>query len=70
MSVFATYAGNSNQLLSSDYAAAAQQIDMQCGPRFVESSVPNTSAAGDSLTPKNYLGSLLAVLFCVLLSVS
>ena len=44
MAVFATYASNSTQPLNTDYGTAAQQIDMTCGPRFVESNVQMSSS--------------------------
>ena len=46
MAIFATFASNSSQPLSTDYGTAAQQVDMSCGPRFVESSVQMTSGSG------------------------
>ncbi len=45
MAIFATYAGNDSQPLSEVYSPAAQQLDMTCGPQFVEASVQMTSAA-------------------------
>jgi hypothetical protein len=46
MQVFAAYATNSSQPLSTDYQSAAEMIDMTCGPRFVDSSVQMSSAGG------------------------
>lgn len=45
MRSFATYATNSTQPLSSDYSAAAEQVDMICGPTFAASTVAQTGAA-------------------------
>ena len=45
ISMFATYAANSSQPLSTTYSSAAEQIDMICGPTFAESSVPQTGSA-------------------------
>ena len=44
MSVFSTYAAKSKQALSTDYSAAAQQVDISCGPRFVEATVQTSSS--------------------------
>jgi hypothetical protein len=39
MGVFATYAGNLTQPLSTDYSSAATLVDAGCGPNFVNTSV-------------------------------
>ena len=65
MSIFATYASNSSQPLSSDYGSAAQNVDMFCGPKFVEGTVQVGSSAA-SFTSAGGLGFLS--LFIVLLN--
>ena len=44
MSAFSTFASDSKQALSTDYAMAASQIDMSCGPRFAKASVQVNAA--------------------------
>lgn len=51
MAIFATAAANSSVPLHMDYTAAAQMIDMNCGPSFVDATV-HTSSAG----PAAHLG--------------
>ena len=67
MAIFATYAGNSSQPLSSDYGTAAQQLDMTCGPNFVESTVATSSSSAASLraTGLGLLPSVAVLLFIV-----
>ncbi|KAK3691293.1 hypothetical protein LTR37_018738 [Vermiconidia calcicola] len=62
MAVFATYAGNSSQSLSSTYTPAAEQLDMTCGPTFVQATVQMSSSAS---TMASGLG-LVSLLFMVL----
>lgn len=50
MSIFAETAGNSSQPLSTDYVSAAEQVQMNCGPTFVESSVEMSSSASQPPT--------------------
>ena len=64
MSMFATYATNSTQPLSETYETAAQQVDMNCGPTFVQAEVQTTSGAVPSLSTSG-LG--LLCLFVLLL---
>ncbi|KXT19009.1 hypothetical protein AC579_8736 [Pseudocercospora musae] len=45
MSIFAETAGNSSQPLSRHYVSAAEQVQMNCGPTFVKSSVEMSSSA-------------------------
>ncbi|EME87693.1 uncharacterized protein MYCFIDRAFT_85794 [Pseudocercospora fijiensis CIRAD86] len=45
MRIFAETAGNSSQPLSTDYVPAAEQVQMNCGPTFVESAVATSSTA-------------------------
>ncbi|KAK8161540.1 hypothetical protein IWX90DRAFT_488080 [Phyllosticta citrichinensis] len=45
MHTFWTYTGNKTQPLSDTYAAAASQVNIQCGPHFVNESVSTSSLA-------------------------
>ncbi|KXL42356.1 MAG: hypothetical protein FE78DRAFT_82752 [Acidomyces sp. 'richmondensis'] len=51
MTIFATAAGNSSLPLSKDYTSAAQTVDSECGPAFVESSIAHTSPAATLACP-------------------
>ncbi len=46
MGVFAAAASNRSQPLSLDYVNAAQQINQDCGPNFVNGTVPKVGASG------------------------
>ncbi|EME49423.1 hypothetical protein DOTSEDRAFT_84816 [Dothistroma septosporum NZE10] len=48
MAVFVTTAGNASQPLSQDYVNAAEQVQMSCGPQFVDSSVSRSAATVSS----------------------
>lgn len=58
MAIFAAAASNKNAPLHKDYVAAAQMVDMSCGPFFVQESVNHTSgaAAVRHLRPSATLG--------------
>lgn len=45
MHTFWTYTGNKTQPISHTYAAAASQVNIQCGPHFVNESVSASSLA-------------------------
>lgn len=68
MAVFAAAAGNSSQPVSSTYSNAAELINVQCGPNFVNTTVSTTSSSSRStrstswLLPIAMLGSLAALL--------
>jgi hypothetical protein len=40
MEIFASYASDRNQPLASTYSATSYQIDFECGPTFVNTTVP------------------------------
>lgn len=44
MAIFASAASNKSVPLNGDYTSAAQQIDMSCGPQFVQPSIEHSSA--------------------------
>ena len=64
MAVFASAASNSSMPLSGDYPNAAQQVDVTCGPTFVEASVHMTSAAS-TFTPQPYMIGLLSLVVMI-----
>jgi hypothetical protein len=68
MAVFDAAAANRSQPVASTYVAAAQQINVQCGPAFVNASIPAAvSLAAVSLTsPPSALLALTTLLACVL----
>jgi len=45
MAGFATFASNGTQVLSQTYNPAAKQVNLGCGPGFVNDTVAVTSAA-------------------------
>ena len=45
MAIFAQAAGNSSLPLSGDYGPAAEQVQMSCGPSFVQASVRTSASA-------------------------
>lgn len=67
MAVFNPFAGNSTQPLSKTYVKAAQQINIGCGPTFVNSTVqPVSNSAYNLAAPQS---SLPLLLIAVLLSI-
>ena len=46
MDVFAAAASNKSQPLSLDYVNAAQQINQDCGPNFVNGTIQNVGSSG------------------------
>ncbi|CUS09248.1 unnamed protein product [Tuber aestivum] len=65
MAIFASTAGNSTQPLSTTYVSAAEQINIGCGPNFVNSTVEPMSDAPAS-SPRPAVVAATAVL-CILL---
>ncbi|KAL9113390.1 MAG: hypothetical protein Q9227_002431 [Pyrenula ochraceoflavens] len=66
MAVFANAARDKNQPVSTVYTQAAQQIDLGCGPTFVNSTVPVATTKGSSGSvvvgpTSGFLGMLVAV---------
>jgi hypothetical protein len=65
MAVYDSFAGNSTQPLSKTYVNAAQQINIGCGPNFVNTTIVTSSTSftlPPSYTPLLSLA-LTAVLF-------
>ncbi|RPB04879.1 hypothetical protein L873DRAFT_1665391 [Choiromyces venosus 120613-1] len=48
MAIFASAAGNSSQPLSGTYVPAAEQINLGCGPNFVNTTVEQSDASASS----------------------
>lgn len=72
MGIFARAAVDQNQPLSTTYISAAQQIDMGCGPEFVNATVPVGTIKGSGVTriqapewscTMGFLGVMLAIWF-------
>ena len=73
MEIFADAASNLSQPVSTDYVAAAVQIDQGCGPTFVNSSVtpiqgtqPKSAAVG--VRAANLMAAVVAVAMGVLIT--
>lgn len=64
MRIFVSYTADSSQPLSSNFIPAAQHVEAQCGPRFVEPFMP-LSSAGEPIAKRNDFG-LLALLLCLI----
>ncbi|KAI5369980.1 hypothetical protein Slin15195_G008580 [Septoria linicola] len=62
MAIFAQTAGNASQPLSGDYASAAAQVQMGCGPTFVQASVELSSLASPRAS-FGYFGGLVLTIF-------
>ena len=68
MTIFAAAASNNSVPLSADYTDAAQQVDTECGPTFVQASVRATGAGSPFANRSGGLGLLsLAVVIWGLL---
>ncbi|KAI9849631.1 MAG: hypothetical protein M1837_002756 [Sclerophora amabilis] len=69
MSIFANAASDSRQPLRKNYVNAAQQIDLNCGPDFVNSTIPTmSSSASFSLLMPSNMGLCTWALFIILLT--
>jgi hypothetical protein len=51
MAIFSSFAGNNTQPVSKTYNAAAQQIDLACGPTFVNKTAIPLKGAASGTTP-------------------
>jgi hypothetical protein len=66
MAVFDAAAANRSQPVASTYVAAAQQINVKCGPGFVNATIPAAiSFSPPSITSSSPLLGLMTVLACV-----
>ena len=61
MAIFAEQAGNSSLPLNNDYTDAAQQVQMNCGPTFVQAAAVSTGAATAAALP-GFVGLSMTVL--------
>lgn len=69
MALFATAAVNKSLPIAADYVAAAQQIDMGCGPGFVSAAIPAPrSLAGPKGAPMS-VGWSVALVVAVVVAV-
>ena len=50
MDIFAAAASNTTQPVSVDYVDAAQMFNQNCGPNFVNGTIPNLGASGTGKT--------------------
>ncbi|PPJ53472.1 hypothetical protein CBER1_00419 [Cercospora berteroae] len=64
MAIFAQTASNHTQLLNGDYHSAASQIQMNCGPTFVQATVQNSGSGSmqSTLQPLAFLVTILTLL--------
>ncbi|KAF2476234.1 uncharacterized protein BDR25DRAFT_210514 [Lindgomyces ingoldianus] len=51
MAIFSNFAGNSTQPISKTYNAAAQQIDLSCGPTFINKTAVPLKGAASATAP-------------------
>ncbi|KAI9844380.1 MAG: hypothetical protein M1838_002204 [Thelocarpon superellum] len=65
MSIFANASSNSSQPVSQQYVQTAQVIDLNCGPNFVNTTIPASKGAASGVrSPLDYrTGALVAILF-------
>ncbi|KAI9804873.1 MAG: hypothetical protein M1825_001242 [Sarcosagium campestre] len=69
MAIFATAAGNASQPASTVYISTAHQIQVGCGPTFVNSTVQTVDSAGGAATlATNGLTTVAFIAFLVALS--
>jgi hypothetical protein len=67
MSIFNSAASNSSMPISGDYSSAAQQVDMSCGPHFVEASVQK-SASSPLPQPSRFVSfAIMLLTYCLLI---
>lgn len=69
MAIFATAASNASQPISTNYVRAAQQIDLGCGPTFVNATIPpaKSEAVGAVAGIYSSVVSIVAVMSVLLL---
>jgi hypothetical protein len=69
MAIFAGYARDKMQLLSTTYIPTAQQIDLNCGPTFANITVPvgTVSSGGDILRTASWMTAAVGVMMFSLL---
>jgi len=64
MAVYEAASANRSQPIHDTYAAAAAQVNVQCGPNFVNASIAAVSTSG---VPKSLSGSGWMVVWCVVI---
>ncbi|KAF2461269.1 hypothetical protein BDY21DRAFT_278223 [Lineolata rhizophorae] len=65
MEIFSLQAGNETQPVSQTYGNAAQQINMGCGPEFVNTTITDVSDAAVRVAPGQGLLAVLSALLVV-----
>lgn len=66
MLIYTSFASNKTQPLSQTYVAAAQQVNIGCGPNFVNATVATTTSGGMSSVPGHgALGATVALLMAL-----
>jgi hypothetical protein len=66
MAVYSAAAANRSQPVASTYVAAAQQINVYCGPNFVNASIPAPVGAAGGRASMNPIVSASALALCVM----
>jgi hypothetical protein len=61
MAVFEAASSDRSSALASDYVAAAQQVNVQCGPTFVNQSLAAPVANGATYPAPGMMGSNMGV---------
>ena len=63
MAIFANAASNASQPISANYISAAQEIDLGCGPNFVNATIPAVhSFAVGNFSPPSIANGLMALI--------
>ena len=67
MSIFANASSNTSQPVNANYVSTAQQIDLNCGPNFVNATIPaaKNSANGVKSLLSTHLGIGVAVMLAL-----
>ncbi|KAI9878576.1 MAG: hypothetical protein M1830_000533 [Pleopsidium flavum] len=66
MAIFANAASNASQPISTNYVSAARQIDLGCGPNFVNATIPPAHGGVGTLSPPSMINGLIALIVVVL----
>ncbi len=71
MAIFANASSNSSQPANQNYVNTAQQIDLSCGPNFVNATIPASKSAARAVAASSMsaicLAAALALSFSLLL---
>ncbi|KAI9817829.1 MAG: hypothetical protein M1827_000948 [Pycnora praestabilis] len=69
MAVFDEAAANKSQPVSAVYAAAAQQMDIKCGPTYINATVPKATGAAVNYRPNPATFGLVLALTLMCISI-